>query len=104
MSEVDFHDVIASHPVIRELRENDRLQDERLADHDEEISRHSIILEQLKTNIIESRASLTRIEGKIDGTVKDAMNSIPAWLGVMLTLLALLVACIQFGHDLWPSH
>jgi len=98
MSEVDLHAIVKEH--------SERLNDHegRLDDHEEVISRHSIILEQLKNNIVESRASLTRIETKLDGTVKDALNAIPVWLGVLLALLALMVAAMQFGRDLWPAN
>ena len=72
---------------------------ERLNEHDEELMRQSTILEHLKANMIENRASLGRIEQKLEGTIKDAFNAIPAWLGVLLGLIAAMIAAMSLGHD-----
>ena len=90
--------------AVEDLQKTTKAHANRLDGAEGRLDECESILDRLKLDMNESRATLRRIEDKLDGRLRDALNAIPAWMGVILALLTVLIGAVALGHDLWPFH
>lgn len=90
--------------MIAELRTRVEGHDDAIGKLETRVGKHDEIIAELRTAIAsvatkDDILSLSRnIDEKFNRQLRDAHNSIPAWIGLMLTAGSVIVAVITLAH------